>query len=75
MKARKTLEVEQILQFANEQLAHPNNTLEEKLGIITMIEFVLSKADRYRGFMFLHLDGDNTAPRLGTSEWCCRKYF
>lgn len=71
---KKTIKVEEILQFANEQLAHPNNTLEEKLGIITMIEKILQMANRYNGFMFLHLD-NGVAPSLGTYEWCCRKYF
>lgn len=71
---KKTVKVEEILQFANEQLAHPNNTLEEKLGIITMIEFVLRKANRYNGFMFLNLE-NGVSPSLGTYDWCCRKYF
>jgi len=71
---KKTVKVEEILQFANEQLTHPNNTLEEKLGIITMIEFVLHKANRYNGFMFLNLE-NGVAPSLGTYEWCYRKYF
>ena len=71
---KKTIKVEEVLQFANEQLAHPNNTTEEKLGIITMIHFVHHKANRYNGFMFLNLV-DDKAPELGTHEWCCRKYF
>lgn len=73
---KKTIKVEEILQFANEQLAHPNNTLEEKLGIITMIEKILQMANRYNGFMFLELDLETgAAPSLGTYEWCNRKYF
>jgi hypothetical protein len=74
MKARKTIEVGLIKEFANNQLANPNNTLEEKLGIITMIEHVLHKANAYNGYMFLQLP-NGTAPALGTEEWCCRKYF
>jgi hypothetical protein len=74
MKARKTIEVGLIKEFANNQLANPNNTLEEKLGIITMIEHVLHKANAYNGYMFLQLP-NGTAPSLGTEEWCCRKYF
>ena len=73
--AKKTVSVEQVKAFANEQLANPNNTLEEKLGIITVIEKVLHMADAYRGFMFLQLETDGQAPRLGTEGWCCRKYF
>ena len=74
MKARKTIEVGLIKEFANRQLAHPNNTLEEKLGIISMIEHVLHKANAYNGFMFLELP-NGTAPALGTEDWCRRKYL
>jgi hypothetical protein len=74
MKARKTIEVGLIKEFANNQLANPNNTLEEKHGIITMIEHVLLKANAYNGFMFLNpIDG--TTPTLLTYEWTCRKYL
>lgn len=71
MKAKKTISVELIRNFANEQLAHPNNTLGEKLGIITMIEEVLCKSNAYKGFMFLNA-GDN---KIGTDDWATRKYF
>ncbi len=73
--AKKTIRVEEVRQFANEQLANPNNTLEEKLGIITMVEKILLMADVYKGFMYLQLGPENQPPRLGTEEWCCRKYF
>ena len=73
--AKKTISVELIKNFANEQLAHKNYTMEEKLGIITMIEKVLQSANAYNGFMFLSLNDDNTAPRLGTDGYVSRKYF
>ena len=73
--AKKTIQVEMIKNFANEQLAHPNYTMDEKLGIITMIEKVLQSANAYNGFMFLSLNDDNTAPRLGTDGYVSRKYF
>jgi hypothetical protein len=75
MKARKTIEVGLIKEFANNQLAHPNNTVEEKLGIIRMIEHVLLKANAYNGFMFLNQIDGTKVPALGTEEWCSRKYF
>jgi hypothetical protein len=74
MKARKTIEVGLIKEFANNKLANPNNTFEEKLGIISMIEHVLLKANAYNGFMFIKLP-NGTAPALGTEEWCNRKYL
>ena len=75
MKARKTIEVGLIKEFANNQLANPNNTLEEKLGIIAMLEHILHKANAYDGYMFLELLEGYKPPALGTEEWCNRKYF
>jgi len=74
-RPKKTIRVETIKQFANEQLAHPNNTLEEKLGIITMLEKVLHIADAYHGYMYLKLGPSLEPPQFGTYEWSCRKYF
>jgi hypothetical protein len=48
--------------------------MEEKLGIITMIEYVLHETDNYNGFMYLALN-NGEAPKLGTDEWVSRKYF
>jgi hypothetical protein len=74
-RPKKTIRVETIKQFANEQLAHPNNTLEEKLGIITMLEQVLHLADAYHGYMYLKLGPNLEPPRLYSEEWVARKYF
>lgn len=74
-KEKKTIQVEMIKSFANEQLAHPNYTIEGKLGIITMIEKILHEANAYKGFMFLSLGENNTAPSLGTEGYVSRKYF
>ena len=74
-REKKTIQVEYIKNFANEQLAHPNYTMEEKYGIITMIEKILHEANAYKGFMFLSLDENNMAPSLGTEGYVSRKYF
>ena len=74
MNIRKTIEVKVVKEYANQQLANENLTLEEKLGIITMIEEILCKTGNYNGYMFLNLI-DGTAPTLGTYDWTCRKYF
>lgn len=74
-RQKKTFSVESMKNFANVQLANPNSTMEEKLGIITMIERILLEANAYKGFMFLSLDENNTAPRLGTEGYVSRKYF
>ena len=74
-KEKKTIQVEYLKNYANQKLANPNYTMEEKLGVITMIEHILLVSNAYRGYMFLHLNDDNTAPSLGTEGYVARKYF
>jgi hypothetical protein len=74
-KKRKTISVEFIKEYANAQLANPNNTIEEKMGIITMIEKVLHESNSYNGYMYLSLEPNNQPPALGTEGWSARKYF
>jgi len=74
-KAKKTIQVQRIKDFANQRLNSPNLTMEEKMGIITMIEHVLHGANCYNGYMYTVLDADGSAPRLGTEGWVNRKYF
>ena len=73
-RSKKTVQVGMIKDYANEQLANPNNTMEEKLGIITMIEKVLHMANAYQGYRYLELV-NGKAPQLGTDEWVSRKYY
>ena len=73
-KEKKTIQVEFIKNFANEQLSNPDYTLDQKLWIITMIEKVLLESNVYKGFRFLELP-NGKAPELLTYEWVCRKYF
>jgi hypothetical protein len=73
-RSKKTVQVGMIKDYANEQLANPNNTMEEKLGIITMIEKVLHMANAYEGYRYLELV-NGEAPLLGTDEWVSRKYY
>ena len=73
--SRKTISVEKIKNKANELLANPDIIMEEKLGVITMIEFVLHETDNYNGFMYLILEENGSAPSLGTDGWVARKYF
>lgn len=75
MKSKKTISVSFLKEWINEQLDHPNNTIEEKMGFIATIETVLFKADAYKGYMFLELEPGNVAPALGTDGWASRKYF
>ena len=75
MAKRKTINVELLKNKANILLEHPSIPMEEKLGVITMIEMILHESDNYNGFMFLKLTSENKAPRFGTPEWTSRKYF
>ena len=74
-KKRKTISVEFIKEYANAQLANPNNTIEEKMGIMTLLEKILHESNSYNGYMYLSLDPNNQPPALGTEGWSARKYF
>jgi hypothetical protein len=71
---RKTFEIERIKTFVNEQLANDGNTLDEKQGMISVLEHVLMRSDSYKGFMFLDAGGESIGPP-GTPKHVRRKYF
>lgn len=71
---RKTIEVEMVRDRVNDLLSNPNLMMEEKMGIITMIEYILHETNNYKGFMYLELN-NGEAPKLGSDEWVNRKYF
>lgn len=50
---RKTVEIEELLNYANGFLSAKYGSKEERQGIIFMLEFALNKANRYRGFRYL----------------------
>jgi hypothetical protein len=72
---RKTINVDVVKTKANSLLANPNLVMEEKLGIITMIEHILHETDNYNGFRYLKLDSDGSAPKLGSESWVERSYY
>jgi hypothetical protein len=55
--ARKTVDVESLIAFANGYLAtdhHENDFMKaERQAVCTFLEFALMKAKRYRGFNYL----------------------
>ena len=73
--SRKTISVEKIKNKANNLLANPDIQMEQKLGVIIMIEGILSETDNYNGFRYLNLEEDGSAPSLGTDGWVTRKYY
>lgn len=71
--SRKTVNVEEIKQHAN-QLLQSNGeffTKEFKAGICTMIEKVLHLSNNYNGFMFI----DNNDSEVDTLGYFNRRYF
>jgi hypothetical protein len=73
-KEKKTIQVQEIKDYANLVLSNTNISLDEKMGVITMTEHILHKSNAYNGFMFLSLPNGN-APEFYTYEWATRKYF
>ena len=61
-KARKTIEVETMLEWANGQLAYDGHEQEYKAGICTMIERLLMNANCYNGYRYIHPTLTDTAP-------------
>ena len=74
-KEKKTIQVELLKEFANNYLAIPMVSIQEKMGIITMIEKVLHQSNAYKGYMYLKLEENNTPPAFETEGWVTRKYF
>jgi len=71
--ARKTVQVVELITFANEALARTDNeaTFGFKEGICTMVEKAMFLADCYSGFSFL----DSNDTRIGTLGHVSRKYY
>jgi hypothetical protein len=67
---RKTIEVLEILNWANDSLAREDEfaTSEFKAGICTMIEKILFRTNNYKGFAFLErnstINSDNYYSRF-----------
>lgn len=55
-KARKTVEVTKMLNWANKQLAYEGHSQQHKAGICTMIAMLLKDAGCYKGYRYLHLE-------------------
>jgi hypothetical protein len=73
MKGRKTTGVQELISYANDQLARTDEfaNVDFKCGVITMIERVLHDTNNYQGFMFLNSDDCET----GTMGYFSRRYF
>ena len=56
MGKRKTIELEFLVNTANQQLAGAHGKPEHRVGVIAMIEMALMEAGRYEGFRYLTQD-------------------
>ena len=65
MKAKKTIEVMQVLEYANKQLRRTDEYADKKFkaGICLMIEEILYRSGNYNGYF--ELDGSEY-----TNEYC-----
>lgn len=72
MKARKTIEVEQMVKWANMQLSRTDKDADFgfKSGISTMISRILHNSNNYNGFGFINNDDSE----IGTVGYYSRYY-
>ena len=70
MKTKKTIKVSQLIDLANDQLSR-EITIEQKEGIILMLENVLHATNSYSGFVFL----DPSDSQFGTDGFYKRRYL
>jgi hypothetical protein len=70
---RKTIEVTEMLDWANEMLARTDVYADSKFkaGIATTIESILTKTGNYKGFGFLNNENSET----GTLGYYSRVYY
>jgi hypothetical protein len=70
---RKTIEVTEMLEWANEMLARTDVYADSKFkaGISTTIESILMKTGNYKGFGFLNNEDSET----GTLGYYSRVYY
>lgn len=56
MGKRKTIEIEKLVDFANEQLRYSVLSSEFRDGVRSLVERALCEAGRYGGFRYLTID-------------------
>lgn len=72
-RPRKTIDVSDLVKYANEHLARTDEYADVKFktGISVLIETILLRSNNYQGFMFIK----NDDKKLGTLGYFSRKYF
>ncbi len=72
-KGRKTINVEFMVDYANEQLKRTDDfaTMDFKIGICAMIDRILLTSENYNGFQFINNDDSERF----TVGYYSRKYY
>jgi len=73
MGRRKTIDVFEMVEYANYQLSRTDSeaTKDFKIGVCAMIESILHRTDNYNGFMFIKIEDSD----IDTLGYFSRKYF
>jgi len=73
MKSKKTVEVEQMVKWANMQLGRTDEYVDMgfKSGISTMVGRILHNSGNYNGFQFINNDDSE----IGTIGYYSRYYY
>ena len=72
MKARKTIDVKQIIEWGNKQLARTDDyaDMSFKSGVSAMVEKLLHESNNYNGFSFINSNDTS----FGTVGYYSRYY-
>jgi len=72
---RKTIRVEEVLNFVNEQLRNDHWTPEEKRGIYVVLDKILHKTNQYAGFSYVDsYNPDDPEFEIGGKKEVSRNY-
>lgn len=72
---RKTIQVEQVLNFVNEQLRNDHWTPEEKRGMYVVLDRILHDSNQYAGFGYVYsYNPDDPEFEIGGKKEVSRSY-
>lgn len=73
---RKTIQVEQVLDFVNEQLRQNHWTPQEKHGMYVVLDRILHNTDQYAGFNYVDsYDPEDPEFQIGGKKEVSRQYY
>jgi hypothetical protein len=73
---RKTIQVEQVLNFVNTQLSCDHWTVDEKKGMFIVLDRILHDTDQYAGFNYVDpYDPEDPEFQINGNKEVSRKYY